>query len=548
MRARPSSQEDAPRGPIEIIDDAVHLLRRMPAGVLACYYTGSIPFVAAFLYFWTDMTRSSFASGYAGVAALALLAIYVWMLCWQTVFAVEAMAKLSGSGPPRWTTGRVLRMAVVQATIQPTKFIVLAISALVVLPLGWSYAFYQTAGVTGDGTVGDVRRAVARAWRQTELWPRENHLTLGVLHLLYLCVFLNVFVLLFVVPGLLKSLFGIELAIVLNLTTFANTTVWAVALATTYLLVNPLIRTVYTIRCFHGTAATSGEDLKASLRDLSRERWRRRLTAALLALPVILASGAGADRRAGAIPPPELDSAIREVLSRPVHSWKLPRVELGEEQEWPSWLERWWGKASGALDALVGWLERGARRLGKWLDKQIRRLIRALPEEEQSDIGWIPWMQGVAFVLLAGLAGLAAVWLYRIWRVAQRGGRGTIATLTPVVDISSEDTTADQLPVEEWLARAGELGGRGEWRLALRALHFSILVHLSRAELVTLARWKSRREYVKELERRAPERKELVRVFERNVREYERAWYGMYEVPVEKVEQAYVDLEMVRAG
>ena len=49
------------RGAIELIEEAVHLLRRAPLSVLAGYYAGSLPFVLALLYFWADMSRSPLA-------------------------------------------------------------------------------------------------------------------------------------------------------------------------------------------------------------------------------------------------------------------------------------------------------------------------------------------------------------------------------------------------------------------------------------------------------------------------------------------------------
>ena len=49
------------RPALELIEEAVHLLRRAPGPVLAIYYFGSLPFVLALLYFWADMSRSPLA-------------------------------------------------------------------------------------------------------------------------------------------------------------------------------------------------------------------------------------------------------------------------------------------------------------------------------------------------------------------------------------------------------------------------------------------------------------------------------------------------------
>src|ERR1035438_10806097 len=42
---------------IELYEEAVYLLRSAPASALAAYYTGSLPFVLAFLFFWADMSQ-----------------------------------------------------------------------------------------------------------------------------------------------------------------------------------------------------------------------------------------------------------------------------------------------------------------------------------------------------------------------------------------------------------------------------------------------------------------------------------------------------------
>jgi len=50
MTARERRQLD--KGAIELIEEAVQLLRRAPAASLAIYYAGALPFVLALLYFW----------------------------------------------------------------------------------------------------------------------------------------------------------------------------------------------------------------------------------------------------------------------------------------------------------------------------------------------------------------------------------------------------------------------------------------------------------------------------------------------------------------
>ncbi len=84
------------KGAIEILEEAVHLLRMAPASLLAVYYVGSLPFVLGLLYFWADMSRSAFAARHCVEASLALAFLYLWMKSWQAVFASRLKARLAG--------------------------------------------------------------------------------------------------------------------------------------------------------------------------------------------------------------------------------------------------------------------------------------------------------------------------------------------------------------------------------------------------------------------------------------------------------------------
>ena len=84
------------KGAIGLLDEAVHLVRLAPAGALAGYYLGSMPFVLAALYFWADMSRSPFASGHVAGAALGLAGLFAWMKGWQSFYVRRLLGKISG--------------------------------------------------------------------------------------------------------------------------------------------------------------------------------------------------------------------------------------------------------------------------------------------------------------------------------------------------------------------------------------------------------------------------------------------------------------------
>ncbi len=84
-------------------------------------------------------------------------------------------------------------------------------------------------------------------------------------------------------------------------------------------------------------------------------------------------------------------------------------------------------------------------------------------------------------------------------------------------------------------------------RLALRALYFATLAHLADAKMLSVAKYKSNRDYVSELRRRVHEKKDLVSIFTANVTLFDKAWYGMYEVTMNDIDAFSSNYERITA-
>ena len=84
------------RPALDLIEDAVHLLRTAPVSTLAIYYVGALPFVLAFLFFWSDMSRSPFARERLEPLAGVLALLFCWMKFCQGAFARRLWAQVSG--------------------------------------------------------------------------------------------------------------------------------------------------------------------------------------------------------------------------------------------------------------------------------------------------------------------------------------------------------------------------------------------------------------------------------------------------------------------
>lgn len=256
------------KGSLELIEEAVHLLRSAPLSAAASYYIGALPFVLGLLYFWTDMSRSAFAQQHVAGAALGLAALFVWMKYWQAMFLRGLRAAMSGAPPPL-NLGQAWRIFVTQAALQPTGLFLLPVALVVTLPFGWVYAFYQNLSALADGNSTELRALVKRAVRQASLWPRQNHSVLAVMSGFGFFVFLNCAMICFILPGLVKMFFGVESVFTRSGMSLLNTTFFAGMFGLAYLCVDPILKVTYALRCFYGESLESGEDLKAELRQLA---------------------------------------------------------------------------------------------------------------------------------------------------------------------------------------------------------------------------------------------------------------------------------------
>src|SRR6516165_5628952 len=86
----------------------------------------------------------------------------------------------------------------------------------------------------------------------------------------------------------------------------------------------------------------------------------------------------------------------------------------------------------------------------------------------------------------------------------------------PAPDVSDEGVGAELLPADGWVRMARDLLDRGEFRLAMRAFYLASLADLAHRNLVSIARFKSNREYENELRRRSHAVPELLPVFTDN--------------------------------
>jgi hypothetical protein len=524
-----------------------------PLPVLGSYYVGVLPFVTGFLYFWTDMSRSATAGVRLAPAAFGMSMLFLWMKTWQAVFARRVTATITGRSSPELTIRCLLATAMNQAIIQPAGLFLLAFSIPVLLPIPWVFAFHQNVTVFGVEERSNPGRAFTRALRQTRLWPAQNVAMLIILLSFAMVVAVNVASGLVAVPALFKMLLGFETTFTRSTWSFLNSTFLATVFLISWLCVDPLIKTLYALRCFYGESIVTGEDLKADLREFAPVSGRAALVAALIlmaAAPRIEAAqqldqSPAAGRPAPAkVSPAELNRSIDEVLQRREFQWRMPREKAAvNEGESKGALARF---LDGVLKTVTGWIKTVVRWIDKALDWIMEKLLGRDRRAAGESFTWIGVVRVLIAVLLLVAVIAAGLLLYRM-RVC-RGVRrdAMVEPLVAIPDLGDENVTAGQLPEDGWLKLARELSARGELRLAIRALYLAGLAHLAQRELISIARFKSNRDYDHELRRRARALTGLQSAFAENVGIFDRVWYGLHEVTQETLQQFELNLERIR--
>lgn len=221
----------------------------------------------------------------------------------------------------------------------------------------------------------------------------------------------------------------------------------------------------------------------------------------------------------------KVGKAIEDVLLSPDYVWRLPREKtagkgLPAVEMDLSFLDRFQDVIKRGYRAFGQFL----RRVDRWLDKVFGGKKKDARAAEAFDIPPRP----LFFLAAALAASVLGVMLYRAWR--RRGlattAQGVVAAAEEQPDPLAESTTADQLPVDRWMAMAQDLLGKGQVRAAMRAMFLASLAHLAGQGGISLAKHKSNREYQRELGRRARDCRPVLDLFDENTRMIECVWYG----------------------
>ncbi|PTY00770.1 hypothetical protein DB346_14225 [Verrucomicrobia bacterium LW23] len=548
---------------MDLVEEAIHLLRRAPLRIMLYYTVGLLPFLAALIFFCLEVRVAVQPWGVIFAGSLVLAVLYVWKIAWHAAFMRELWAFRLGQRPPEWTPRTVAMLTATQTRWLPWGLFALPIAAVCLLPLPMFYIYFHNLGIlatgeppkggAGGSTAGDTMGTAALSFRLACDHVRQSVHILLCSHVLYFLLYLNGMLLLLMSQLLLHWLAGIETPLSENPALYLSVPVQVGMLGLTYMVANPIMRAVCLLRCVYGVSRNTGDDLLAGLRAararIAAGEARNRIVSPIATGPSSAlgarASAASSVARGGAAAAVIL--ALVLLASSPA-PWAMaqtpaPAAQGAKQPQAPAARTRLSTPASPDLDKRSRDIEssmkrvlqnpdytwRGERNLQvhtfeqdsylgafyKWVNEMLDWFFRrSSPNFGFSpDSSWSFFSLGrmnLTMVLMIGLVVLAVIIAVCVFVMRRRRPRRAIAAPTvtapmppPPPNVADEAVLASALPEDEWRALADKLRGEGNLRLALRALYLSTLAHLARRDLITIARAKSTRNYRRELAMRA---------------------------------------------
>jgi hypothetical protein len=533
-------------GSIELMEQAVGLLRQAPLSTLLCHWLGSAPLALALLVFRNQVARPRVPASTAALYALLLTLLLIWMNCWRAIFSGRLRRQLSGAADSPWTAGRVFRLIALQAYFGATKLFILPLAALIMFTFADTVAFYRIATVLAAGDANadtsagaDPLRLRSRARQLAAFAGAQNWTILAILFLLQVVTAINLTLAIAALPQLFRILTGIETAFSRSGWVFVVNPLFPfLVMAVTWLALDPFVQAVYCVRCFRAESIETGEDVRAGLR---RIRAARHVVNAAAVLFFLVVPGSRLGRAAdSAVSPNRLEQAIKQTMQSHEYDWRLPPP--ADSVRGHSWILDATDRAVAGLRSVFHSIGKAIAAFFKWLLRQ----FGAMPEPGPGapPVKALHW----SVYLLIGLVLAFALWIAWQKRRARRAKAAHVAAdSVTAVRLDSEDLTPDRLPEEQWLELAARCLAEQNFRLALRAYYLANLAWLGRTGFIGIHSGKTNREYELELRRKSRAFPEARGLFATNVAAFERAWYGVHEVAVEDTGEFLNRMERIKA-
>jgi hypothetical protein len=499
---------------VDLLEEAIELLRGSPARAWAIYLAGAVPFLSAILLFWSAMTGA--VEPPSPMWGALLLGLFFGMHQFTKArFAATVYASLARSvaRPTGWIAS--LRI-----------FVLVWCSGLVrlpmlLIPVPSVFAFFRNVTVlaaTEEDTAGVFRRAASLAGR-----GGDQISALLIIALVAVVLWLNVFTGMLALPFLFRILTGTKMVIMRNAGALVNSTTVLASALIAWALLDAFMTAFYVSRVFHGVSEESGADLLKA--------WRNAVSraAALTLLFICLVPAVRAAART------DLDQAIDQVLAQGPYQWRKPPVLDNRQNAFVQWTDNLLASIRNAKQ----WLRREWQMLIDWL-------LNQKGPETRSTRPPITGLRAASWVVIAVLAVVLFTLLLRWRKRPPDRAESTVLPSHAPLDLDDPSIIASQFPEQEWLNLARGWLGRGDYRMALRAYFLASLAFLGGHELLVISRSKTNLDYLRELKRRAKNLPGMEKLFAANVRSFEDGWYGMHPVSATEIGTFTANLERMR--
>ena len=248
--------------PIDLLEEAVHLLRRTPVMTYAYYLVGVVPFTIILFQLLADASYHRYIAEHLSDSAIKLTVGYWWMKGFQGLASRRLFAAYTGEPIPPLGT---LRFWLAQCSAHPWGILGKPMAALIVVPSPFVDAFFQNASAVLAGNRGDLTRCL-----RFSRGPIGPGLALqGIIFVLRVLVFIGVYSTLAALPFLGKILFGIDTPLTRSYQWLISMPFLLATLFLSYLTIDLLLKSLYVVRIRRIECETSGKDLLDRLANIS---------------------------------------------------------------------------------------------------------------------------------------------------------------------------------------------------------------------------------------------------------------------------------------
>jgi hypothetical protein len=231
------------------------------------------------------------------------------------------------------------------------------------------------------------------------------------------------------------------------------------------------------------------------------------------------------------LPKAEVQQQVDRVLRAPEYAWRNPN----KTEAPPPWLEQFNDWLKESFTSLGRAFSRLLRAIGEWLSSLFPQGPGISPGGSDGMSGLV---QVLSWVTIIAAGAVLTLILVKLMSRRHLATPPKAISVPPTPDLENEDTTADQLPEDEWLRLARQKADDGDLRQALRALFLAVLSLLGDQGLILIRKSKSNFDYERELKRKLASLTGLDEIFSADRKLFERCWYGAHPVTAAEFEQS----------